>query len=402
MITMITGAPGAGKSALVVKMLLDREGRPGSRGAGSVGPAFVSGIPGLKLDHCDLPPAREWTHREIEESTGTSQAKYSFPPGSLLVVDECQRVFRPRSSSSEVPDYVAALETHRHTGIDIWLVTQKPHLVDQNVRALVGRHLHLRKTWLGRQLLEWPEVVQPDSRATRAVAIRKRFKLPKSVFGLYESASLHVKQKHGVPVQAWILLGLVAGACWLGWSSYRRVHAMVEPVPLAAVGAEKGGPVSSGLSGVLGSPGVASSAALVGTRADDYKPRLVSRPETAPLYDQLRRPVAMPVVAGCMVHDGECGCYTQQATRVDVTDAVCRAWLARPPFNPYKADFVAQGSQSQVVQPVSVPSGASGASGASIRGSGGAWQPDWRTRQYVQPERTSAAGGPHIASGYGG
>lgn len=345
MITMITGAPGAGKSALIVKMLLDRER------AGVSGPAFVSGIPGLKLDHEPLPPVREWTHREHEESTGTMQAKYSFPAGSLLVIDECQRIFRQRSSSSDVPDYVAALETHRHTGIDIWLVTQKPHLVDPNVRALVGRHLHLRNTWLGRQLLEWPEVVQPDSRSNRSVAIRKRYRLPKKVFGLYESASLHVKQKHGVPFQ-FVVLGVAGLAAVYGaWHVYGRIQARMHPQAVAVKASSAPGRSADTVGGV---PVSASSVALLGTKAEHFKPRLVTRPETAPLYDQLRHPVSMPLVVGCMVHARQCGCYTQQATKVDMTDAVCRAWLAHPPFNPYKApdgQRVAQGQGEQSSEP---------------------------------------------------
>lgn len=36
---------------------------------------------------------------------------------------------------------------------------------------------------------------------------------------------------------------------------------------------------------------------------------------------------------------------------------------------------------------------------AASAGSGDPWQPDWRTRAYVQPERTTANGGPHISVG---
>jgi len=374
MITMITGAPGAGKSALIVSMLLEREKK------GELGPAFVSGIPGLKLEHQPLPPAREWTHREIEESTGTSQAKFSFPAGSLLVVDECQRIFRPRSSSSDVPDYVSALETHRHTGIDIWLVTQKPHLVDQNVRALCGRHVHLRKTWLGRQLLEWPEVVQPDSRQQRGVAVRKRYRLPKKVFGLYESSSLHVKQKHGVPLALPLLLGVAGLAAFGVWHVYGRIQSRMHPAA-AKVSDVPGRKADT--AGSLGLPAVASTAAPIGTRAEDYKPRLVTRPETAPLYDQIRQPVAMPVLAGCMVHEGECSCYTQQATRVDMTDSVCRAWLKRPPFNPYK---LAESERSRQPDQASSQPHRAGAVGVPWSGPSSGIPQHW-----TPPEATTAA-----------
>ncbi len=33
------------------------------------------------------------------------------------MIDEAQRVFRPRPAGSKVPDYIQELETHRHKGI---------------------------------------------------------------------------------------------------------------------------------------------------------------------------------------------------------------------------------------------------------------------------------------------
>ena len=75
-------------------------------------PLFVDGIPDLKIEHfslpenCDMTTWHEWV-----------------PTGAILVIDECQRIFRPRSAGSKVPEFVAQLETHRHKGIDFFLMT---------------------------------------------------------------------------------------------------------------------------------------------------------------------------------------------------------------------------------------------------------------------------------------
>src|SRR4030067_873930 len=67
-------------------------------------------------------------------------------------------------------DYVAALETHRHGGFDIWLISQHAGLIDANVRKLIGRHIHLREGLLGRYLYEWAELGAPENRASRELA----------------------------------------------------------------------------------------------------------------------------------------------------------------------------------------------------------------------------------------
>lgn len=135
MITLITGAPGTGKSAALVSLLKElSKGRT----------IYVNGIPDLKIDHQELEDPTKW----IDD----------VPDGSIIVIDEVQRIWRPRGPGQKVPPDIAALETHRHRGIDFYIVTQGPRLVDTNVRALVGRHVHLRDLgFLGRWWYEWPE-----------------------------------------------------------------------------------------------------------------------------------------------------------------------------------------------------------------------------------------------------
>lgn len=188
MITIITGVPGMGKTALVVSMMME-ELEKGER------PFFVMGIPDLKLDHSPVPPVSEWTEkRPDKDDPEVLLDYYTFPPNSIIVIDEAQRVFRPRASSSKVPPHVAAQETHRHTGVDFWLLTQKPSLLDSNIRELAGRHIHLKNTIMGRKLYEWPEYNDVNSKANLSMAIKRSFSPPKQAFKNYKSAELHTKQ----------------------------------------------------------------------------------------------------------------------------------------------------------------------------------------------------------------
>lgn len=179
---------------------------------------YVDGIPELKLPHVELADPRKWP--ELVED------------GAAVVIDEVQRVWRPRGSAAAVPPDVAALETHRHRGLDFFLVTQHPNLLDSNVRRLVGRHVHLRDVGiLGRWWYEWPEATNPEQ--FRQAPVKKRFTLPRKVFGLYKSASLHIKPIRSVP-RALIVAVLASAACLgLVYRAGASIMSKTEPKPAA-------------------------------------------------------------------------------------------------------------------------------------------------------------------------
>lgn len=204
MITLITGAPGAGKSAALVDLLQSECQRRA---------LYVSGIPELSLPHVSLDDEMRWP--ELVED------------GAAVVIDEVQRVWRPRGAAAKVPPAIAALETHRHRGLDFYLVTQHPKLLDANVRALVGRHVHLRDVGiLGRWWYEWPEC--SNEIAYKAAPVKKSYRLPKKVFGLYKSASLHVKPIRSIPRSVFILGAALAGGSVLAYNTVTNVQARIE------------------------------------------------------------------------------------------------------------------------------------------------------------------------------
>jgi zona occludens toxin (predicted ATPase) len=218
MITIITGVPGMGKTALLVQMLLANDKASNAR------PVFVMGIPDLKIEHIKAPPVEDWTEKRQDPDDPSLMLDYfTFPPNSYLILDEAQRVYRPRASGTKVPPYVAALETHRHTGLDIILLTQKPNLLDVNVRHLCGRHIHIRDTILGRKLYEWPEYNDTDNKANLDAATKRAFKPPKESFKYYKSSEMHTKQKRRFH-QVWLYLALCI--VFMGYMGYRAFNSV--------------------------------------------------------------------------------------------------------------------------------------------------------------------------------
>ncbi|WP_024302782.1 zonular occludens toxin family protein [Pseudogulbenkiania sp. MAI-1] len=329
MITVITGTPGAGKTALAVKLLKELEGNR---------PIFTMGIPELKLDHQLVPPVAEWTKLvPAEEDPSLLKPVFTFPPGSIIVIDEAQNVYRPRNTSSKVPDYVAAFETHRHTGVDFWLITQKTTLLDANVRALAGKHLHIESNFFGRKLYEWPKAVDAESKTERDIAAKRKYKLPKQVFDLYKSSSLHIKQKYSIPKPLIVFVVCLLLASIAGWYVYGSVKRRTTPDRPAATASSDPRPAQPG-AGAGGQGGAAPVQAPIGVRPLDFQPVVLNRPETAPIFDSQRQVKDMEWPDACVASTTRCSCYSGQGTLIRTVDEpTCRDIVANGRHNPYKA-----------------------------------------------------------------
>lgn len=98
MLYLITGVPGSGKTLKMISDLMTRVDLKNR-------PIYIEGIEEVKKDVIPYLP--------IPEGESMQTWHKWAPTGAILVIDECQRVFRPRPSGSKVPDYVVELETHR-------------------------------------------------------------------------------------------------------------------------------------------------------------------------------------------------------------------------------------------------------------------------------------------------
>ncbi|MCQ9378321.1 zonular occludens toxin domain-containing protein [Methyloversatilis sp. XJ19-49] len=317
MIDLQTGLPGAGKtlySIWRIKQKSEAEGRP----------VYYSGISDLKLPWIELEDPTKW---------------YECPANSIIVIDECQRVFRPRGNGSAVPEHVAKLETHRHLGIDLVFITQHPMLVDSNVRRLVGKHYHSVRAF-GQQkarVFEF-ESVKENPVAARSTGIEHNFKYPKEIFDYYKSAEVHT-HKTKRPLRYYALFALPPLAIALIGFTVSWFYDRTQGVPI-------GGTQPTAQHAGTGAPSTSSAGRTregkltTAQYLQDQQPRIQGLAYTAPVYDEVTRPTQAPYPAACLTLRNECRCYSQQGTRLAVEQTLCDkivqdgfflAWDARTP-----------------------------------------------------------------------
>lgn len=323
MITLITGAPGAGKTAALVSML---------EGLGKDRAIFAHGIPDLKTPHVALEDPHTWPE--------------TVPDGAVVIIDEVQTVWRPSGAGQKIPESIQRLETHRHRGLDFFIITQGPNLVHSNVRALVGRHVHLRDIGVfGRWWYEWPETADNCRTGWKTAPIKKRYKLPRHIFGQYKSASIHTKPERSFPKILLVLVAALIGAAALAWNAYSSIQAKASTDTKTATQAKPSTdqkPATqaqaqnpAGYDPTTGTfPALPTAQGVTDDRVA-FIPRVPDRPETAPAYDHLRQVVNMPRIAGAICNVRRCHCVTQQGNDAGVSEDACRAWLKSPPFDPY-------------------------------------------------------------------
>ncbi|BBL35719.1 hypothetical protein Nstercoris_01994 [Nitrosomonas stercoris] len=229
-ITLITAAPGAGKTIYAVWNII----KPAIEADRVV---YTVGIPELKLPSISMSygQAKKWAEREtleVENPSGIPIPDDEKPSvlsniteGALIVIDEVQYLW-PASGSKEPGEDVKYLTKHRHHGLEFVLITQAPQLIHRQVLAVVDKHIHMVADWHGRKRYEWPEYCATvRATSSKLKAVKQRYELPKEAYGLYRSASMHVKQKRRKPLMAFIApIALIA----LVYASFSFKHGIID------------------------------------------------------------------------------------------------------------------------------------------------------------------------------
>lgn len=331
MLYLITGQPGSGKSNYMVSQLLNNPDLKNRL-------LFIDGIP--ELDASKIP------HEAIPDGHSPEDWQDWLPDGSILVVDECQRYFRPRPSGAPPRPCITELETHRHRGVDFFFLTQHTRLIDNNVKSFVENHKHFGKTQLGtRRIFEWQRTGNPDSRADVRSALVHAHKLDKKVFDLYKSAEVHTKIKVNRSKWVWFFPLVLIVAIALIAASFQKVKSMGQ-IPDAyqteQTKEEGVAPSQSGFDNALKPAANAQASASLSRplSLEDYQPSIPQQPWTAPIYDNLNRNVqSMPYPKGCVKNSRKCVCYTEQSTIVSVSQVFCETHVKQGVFNPYQQPY---------------------------------------------------------------
>lgn len=352
MLTLITAKPGSFKSAkaatLAIKYL--KEGRP-----------VYTNIDQFDYDGANpLPENNDWRNT---------------PDGSVIIYDEAQQFdflqYKGREKLSS-DERVKALEVHRHTGHDIFLVTQSPSFLHNHILSLVGSHYHLHRAY-GRGFADvflWRyAVTMPDSTGSKNKAeSHEKFKPDSKIFEKYKSTTLDT-HKLKIPPLYFKLGGFLAAVVLLiGY----MVFGSDNPY-LSASKIKENADIASGKQQQETSQTnlVGSQAASASTQNLDIECRKgvnVEKPEcvkwfndlssnggsvgqpqnilvsynpnepfkTDEIQEQIQYEVtAKPVLSGCMSNpDGSYTAYSQQGTKLKVSQSDCKKIIAGDrPFN---------------------------------------------------------------------
>lgn len=359
MITLITGVPGSGKTLMAVSDLakkVDKEwaGRK----------IFVHGIPDLTIPTEPIPDGHSIQDMHV-------WLKWHENNGSIVVIDEAQNIFPPRSSGSKTPELVEWLHVHRHSGVDIILITQMPGRIDKHVRDLVGAHYHIHKTPLGVRMRYFWDYCENNPKSGMKNARPEVYKFDKKSFGLYKSAEIHTKVKTPKSRVLWVI---PAALIVFGITAYMGYSL------LSGLGSsEKADSENSSVSSFVDvksddlKKSVKDKSAVAGQEIggqiapsqnknlteDMLKPKIEGMVESKPLYDQVRQVKQFEYPVAC-ISGGKsgCSCYSSQGTVIkEIDKKTCNDYVKNGmPFNPYKEpnrDVV----QNANIQPMSDDSG---------------------------------------------
>ncbi|SKB73696.1 zonular occludens toxin domain-containing protein [Luteibacter sp. 22Crub2.1] len=332
MIYLITGTPGSGKTLSAME-LIEKWGRehPGRLiySANIDGQSFPGVLP---LDDSGV---LEW-HKQCAKD-------------SLVVVDEAQRYWRA-SRGGDPSQAIIEMETHRHDGIDIVLMTQHPTFVHANIRKLVNVHIHLvaytKQSALRYEWRECHDDVQEN--ALRSQGEFSEWKYPAHLYQFYKSATMHTKRakrsSSQVKARIW---GVVSIVCFLILAAFvvviwRKYQASKHAPGDVIAAADDGRPSDKGP--LPAEPAKRSSGSPVrwenpGQYVQAQVPRIPSQPWSAPLYDGQQVTTHPQVYCIAKGDDSDCHCITEQGTRYTMPMDICLNVAKNgPAYDPFKPE----------------------------------------------------------------
>ena len=311
MIYLTTGANGAGKTLLTLKDVRAQQLKENR-------PVYYHGF------EMDEAKAAEFGWQKFYPKEWQS-----LPDGSICIMDECQNEFPLRRAGSEVPEYIQAIAQHRRRrGFDFWMICPHPSLIDVFVRRLIDKpswHRHLKRAF-GADVVSVLRFSSPDMKCEEPGAgARGEVSMvgyPKEVYSWYRSASLHTGKKK-IPRAVYVLVACVvfvsAALYYAVTGVYRNATKQAKPAT-ETIANQPGGNSTA-------SPGQNLRQVAQVMTADEYiahrLPRLQDFAHTAPAYDEVTKPTEAPYPAACVEMGKTCKCYTQQATLLQVSGAVC-------------------------------------------------------------------------------
>jgi zona occludens toxin len=238
LITMLEGVPGAGKSYHAVAEFLLPWVRAHRR--------LYLFIDGVYLDRLSAFEGIELAslQKQITVWRSPAEVMQNLPgvdPGSAVIIDECQTVFRAKSKVD--PDLLRWLETHRHFGCDIVFMCQNFKQVTSGVTRLVEVCMAFRRMDRFGLKNRYQAKVRGNPEETEVIRQFSGRYSPKvyNYYASYSSASIRESKRAGSilrsPTVILGLCGLIGGGAFFyagNWISVAAPSAVKGDEPIIA------------------------------------------------------------------------------------------------------------------------------------------------------------------------
>ncbi len=219
MIELYEGVPGSGKSyhAICEKFLpWVRQGR-----------RLYIAVDGIYLDRLSLFTGIDLEQLEQQitiwkDSVEVLQAFQHVEPGSAVIIDEAQTVFR--SMQKVEPGLLRWLETHRHYGVDILLMSQDFRQMSQGVTRLIEATVKFRKLAFVGLSKKYQGKVRgnPEDNEVIRAFVGTYSPAIYAYYSSYASAAIREeKRSHTVFKSARVAIGIAAGLFAIGLMAWR-------------------------------------------------------------------------------------------------------------------------------------------------------------------------------------
>ena len=234
MIELYEGVPGSGKSyhAVCEKFLpWVRQGRR----------LYIS-VDGIYLDRLALFTGidRETLEQQItiwKDSVEVLQAFQHVQPGSAVIIDEAQTVFR--SMQKVDPSLLRWLETHRHYGVDILLMSQDFRQMSQGVTRLIEATVKFRKLAFVGLSKKYQGKVRgnPEDHETIRAFVGTYSPSIYAYYSSYATAAIQEeKRSHTIFKSARVAIGIAAGLFAIALMAWRPWSSLSSTKPTSAAG----------------------------------------------------------------------------------------------------------------------------------------------------------------------
>ncbi|KHF77291.1 phage-related protein [Acinetobacter sp. neg1] len=332
---------------------------------------IYSDINGLKIEGVLPLPSLDW--RET-------------PLGSIMYIDECRKK-PPYKFDTKTPSkdpIIIDMAEVRHYDKDVYLISQDAEDINISLRQLVDKLYFIKRPsqkpqacslytfdkWLGR-----PRAGADSKRDPKPYVEHELIIYKKKYFAMYKSASSHtsVKFKLNWKIFGWILLTLsLMGVVAYGISSV-PIFGQFSSTFKQMLGMEKSpfediSKLGSGTkepeqqqtesnpqnaqptdSHPSASEPTGSSTTANASGQNEYKYD-VRRPYDFE-YDLTYQIQERPRLAGCIISKKTCSCYTQQATKIDMSQSDCKRYMSGDrPFDYFTKQQDLQRQQAQPQQ----------------------------------------------------